>query len=96
MVSDDQSREVDGQVAVSLDQIREGEGEEDEGQQQHGVERMVDEVDLVDGPDGQAADQIPGHGSDDELHDQMTSPIPTPTLPSEEFVRTLINSTVSM
>ena len=45
VVADDQPREVDGQVAVALDQVGEGEGEEDEGQQQHRVERVVGEVD---------------------------------------------------
>ena len=70
VVSDDQPRKVDGQIAVALDQVGEGEREKDERQQQHRVERMVGEVDAVDRPDGQTADQVPRQGADDHLHDE--------------------------
>ena len=68
MVADNQTRKVDGQVAVTLDQVGEGEREEDECQQEHRVERMVGQLDAVDRPYGQPPDQVPGQGAHDHLH----------------------------
>ena len=70
VIADDQSREIDGQVAVAAHQVREGEREEDEGQQQHDVERVVRQSDAVDRPHGQPSDEVAGEGSDDHLHDE--------------------------
>ncbi len=61
-------REVDRQVAVAVEQGREGERRESEGQQQHRIECVVRDIDPVDGPNGQPPDQIAGHDADGHLH----------------------------
>lgn len=71
MVPHDQTREVNREVAVALDEVREGEGEEDEGQQQHRVERVIGQVDLVDRPHRQAPDQVARKRADDQLHHEI-------------------------
>ena len=61
---------VDSQIAVSLQQVGKGEGEEHECQQQNRVERLVIDVDSVQDEDGQFSQQIAGAGSDDELYEE--------------------------
>ena len=62
--------DVDGQVAVASQQVGEGEGEEDEGEQQDGVEGLVVDVELVEHLDGELAEQIAGCCAYAELDDE--------------------------
>ena len=68
IVPHNQSRDIDGQIAVAADQVGHREGQEDERQQQYGVERLVFDIDPVDRPDGQTAERIPCHDAERHPH----------------------------
>ena len=50
LVAYDYAGDVDCQVAVAVDHLGDGHGEDGEGENQDGVERQVPEVDMLDEP----------------------------------------------
>ena len=68
VVSYHHASNVNGQIAVALHQVGDGECEEHERQQQNGIERLVVYIQLVQHKDGQFTQQITCGGTHNELY----------------------------
>ena len=69
-VADHEPGDVNGKVAVAFHKVGEGEDEEHEGEQEDGVEGLVD-VQFVDAVHCQPPEQESRHGADAHLHDEL-------------------------
>ena len=70
-VSKNDSHDVDSQIGISFQQVRNGEGNEYQAQQEDWVKRTVGQVDAVYQPYAESSHGVTDDSTEEELHEQV-------------------------